>query len=100
MPGDMTVANTILAQLGGHRFTVFTGSSGYIGDETSLKFRIGSNPKRWTYCRICLNGSDLYDVTFSRWAGGQLVAEETTEDVCFMDLQDVFTYNTGLDTHL
>jgi hypothetical protein len=43
---DLTVAKTILAQLGGERFVMMTGATNFVGGADSLAFRVGSNPKR------------------------------------------------------
>jgi hypothetical protein len=41
----------ILAQLGGERFAVMSGATGFIGSADSLTFKLGSNPKRVTHVR-------------------------------------------------
>ena len=97
---DLTVANTILAQLGGRRFMAMTGSKGFLGDDNSLSFRLARNPGGWTTCKITLNGADLYDVTFCRVCKLEVVQQCTDQDIYAEDLQQVFTANTGLYTSL
>ena len=43
---DMTVARSILDQLGGARFVAMTGARELVGSADSLTFKIGVNPKR------------------------------------------------------
>ena len=51
---DMTVARTILDQLGGARFVAMTGAREFVGSADSLTFKIGVNPKRVTQVRVTL----------------------------------------------
>lgn len=99
------VAQTILQQLGGKRFTVMTGakSFGFSTNEQGnprLSFKIGYNSKKITHVRITLNDLDLYEVEYISWRGanGKVVSRDT--NVYAEDLQRLFTEATGLDTHL
>ena len=58
---NLQVANTILRQLGGHRFKIMTGAKNLIGDENSLTFKVAS--PICTHVKITLNGLDLYTAT-------------------------------------
>lgn len=40
---ELTVAKTILEQLGGSRFLALTGSRNLVGDDTSLTMRLARN---------------------------------------------------------
>ena len=62
---DMTVARSILDQLGGARFVAMTGARDFVGSADSLTFKIGVNPKRVSQVRVTLTSADLYSVTFS-----------------------------------
>lgn len=44
----MSVAETILQQLGGQRFTAMTGSKNYLADGNSLRMTLAKNPARQT----------------------------------------------------
>lgn len=97
---NMTVANTILEQLGGRAFVVMTGSKNFVGSDNSLSFKVGRNPKSISHVRIALNAMDTYDVEFLRIRkfDPQVVAYK--EGVYFDQLQDIFTAETGLYTRL
>lgn len=45
MPTNLTVANTILHQLGGRRFIAFTGARDLLGDTNSLTFKLPKRPR-------------------------------------------------------
>lgn len=101
---DMTVAKTILEQLGGRKFTVMTGAKNYIGDANSLTFRL---PGAGGFCKdginvvkVTLDPSDTYTVVFSRLRGAKLTVVSQSSDVYADVLQDVFTRATGLATSL
>ncbi len=95
---DLTVANTILKQLGGNRFKVMTGASNFCGDTNSLSFRLpGDISKKIRYVRVVLTPADLYDVSYLNNKG---VALKQNEGIYFDSLQRCFTEATGLDTHL
>lgn len=97
---QLTVAKTILEQLGGNRFIAMTGACNLSGTETSLNFKIGRNPKNVTHIRVLLNGLDLYNVTFYRVRGTNIHVLHELENVYAEDLQGLFTEITGLNTHL
>lgn len=65
-PSDLTVANTILAQLGGGgRLTAMIGAQNFLGDATSLKFQFAAPAKNGAnLVRIQLDPSDTYTVEF------------------------------------
>ena len=62
----MSVAKTILEQLGGNKFRVMTGAKNFMGDENSLSMRIGGNSSNSNYLKITLNSWDLYDMKFCK----------------------------------
>lgn len=63
---DLTVANTILAQLGGGgRLTAMIGAEEFFGDAKSLKFRFAAPAKNGAnLVRVQLDASDTYTVEF------------------------------------
>ena len=97
-------AQIMLAQLGGNKFVVMTGAKDFTVSDTGLSFKIGRNCKGINAVKIDLNWMDLYDMEFMtiRQKGGvpEITRLATANDVYCDMLQDVFTENTGLYTHL
>ena len=109
------IATTILQQLGGNRFVVFTGAKDFIAIDNGLRFKIGRNASKTNRIEITLNGADLYDMRFIKYRpfsvkvdhkkGEVKTIEEKIEtireynDVYFDQLQELFTGVTGLYTH-
>jgi hypothetical protein len=101
---DLTVAKTILAQLGGGRFVAMTGAKNLAGDSNGLSFRL---PGAGGFCknginavRITLTPSDLYDVEYMRIRGTKVTVVERVEGIYFDSLTDSFERVTGLATSL
>jgi hypothetical protein len=92
----MTVARTILDQLGGARFVAMTGAREFVGSGDSLTFKVGVNPKRVSQVRVTLTPADLYSVTFFRIGK----APQIESDVYCTMLEAVFSERTGLYTQL
>jgi hypothetical protein len=89
---DLTVAKTILEQLGGEHFVAMTGAKNFVGTEDSLTFEVGSNPKHVSHVRVTQTPDDLYAVTFFRKGK----APRIMDGICCDILQELFTNNTGL----
>ncbi|AGR48121.1 hypothetical protein SmphiM12_489 [Sinorhizobium phage phiM12] len=98
---DLTVANTILAQLGGNRFRMMTGAKNFVGAADSLMFQIPTS-KKINKVRVTLTADDLYTVEFMNFSMKKLacVTLKTVEGIYFDMLQEVFTEATGLYTRL
>lgn len=97
----MTVANTILAQLGGNRFCAMTGAKNLLGDAASLMFDIGRGAtNKANKVRVTLTPADVYTVEFFNYRSLTLKTVGKIEDVYAEDLQRVFTAETGLYTRL
>ncbi len=99
---DMTVAKTILAQLGGPRFAAMTGAKNMAGHADALSFRL---PSRFAtgginYVKVTLTPADTYHVLFVKCWGIKTIVIAERDDVYAEDLQRVFSEVTGLDTHL
>lgn len=95
---DMTVAKTILEQLGGRRFIAMTGAKNFLGDTNSLSFQL---PARFAKnginaIKIVLNGSDTYDVTFSKFRAMKVTLVASSEGVYAEDLRSLISEETGL----
>jgi len=97
---DLTVAKTILHQLGGNRFIAMTGAKNFIGSNNSMSFKIGRNSSKTNYIRISLNVMDLYKMEFLNIRSGKMKTVEEFENVYSDALQAIFTSVTGLNTRL
>lgn len=101
---DLTVANTIVQQLGGQRFRVMTGAKDFVGSDDGVSFRLPKAKDGINIVRVKLTANDDYTVRFERLykKGGlpefKLVNEVT--GVYAENLRTVFTNNTGLYTSL
>ena len=62
----MSVARTILEQLGGNRFCAMTGAKNLVDCGDALAMKIGRNKTSSNYLKITLNSMDTYDMKFSR----------------------------------
>lgn len=93
--GDVSVASTILKQLGGvGRLVAMTGAYNFYDIGNGVSFKI-KNP-RANYIKIKLNGKDLYDVEIGRIRGTtyKVVAEQN--DVYFDQLKGLLEKATGM----
>jgi hypothetical protein len=98
---DMTVAKTILEQLGSMRFVAMTGAKNLGATKTSLTFKVGKNDHKITHVKIELDGGlDLYTMTTFKIKGGRATEIDQVEMLYASDLRRVFTEKTGLDTSL
>lgn len=106
----MTIANTILEQLGGARFIVMTGSKDFVGDKNSLTMKLARNASKANMLKITLTSMDDYTVEFYRYSAGHFTksyewkeAKRTTirqfTGIYCDQLQELFTEVTGLYTH-
>lgn len=106
MAAELTVANNILAQLGGNRFIVMTGAKNIMGDQRpdglgKLSFRLPRYPGlKINHVEITLNAMDLYDVRFHQIKGRDVALLATHENVYAEDLRRIFERATGLRTSL
>ena len=97
---NLTVAKTILEQLGGKKFCAMTGAKNLVGDENSLSMRIGRNSSNSNYLKITLNSMDTYDMKFYRlWKFEEKSVTEYNNIYNDM-LTDTFTAHTGMYTSL
>lgn len=98
----MTIAQTILNQLGGNKFLVMTGAKTLVSHEHGLSFRLPANfAKNKINCvKITLDSNDLYTVEFIYIRGINMTAVAVHDDIYADMLQELFTSVTGLDTHL
>lgn len=104
METQLSLANEILAQLGGRKFLVMTGAKNLLALENGLQFRLPSAPhfvKDGINCvQIILDPADTYTVKFMKIRGAKVTTVKECDDIYNDMLQSVFTCHTGLDTHL
>ena len=99
---DMTIANTILSQLGGNKFLAMTGAKDLVGGERYLGLRL---PARFakdgiTHVRVTLTLADLYTVAFYKIRGVNIKTVAEFDNVHAEQLRDTFTHATGWETSL
>ena len=94
------VAETILKQLGGRRFSVMTGSKNFIDGGNSLSMKLTRNQSWANYLRITLTSMDDYTMEFISIRGAKMTTKNELNGVYFDQLQDMFTQITGLNTRL
>ena len=95
---DMTVANTILAQLGGGRFRAMTGARDFVGGENFLQFGLPSaGPERINKIRIEYNDAhDLYSVALYRQRRrGGIFDIKMLDDAHYLDVEAMRAYISG-----
>lgn len=100
----MTMATTILEQIGGNKFRAMTGAKDFIGGENYLVFGL---PARFAKnginkVKITLEASDLYTVEYMKinFRKYEVKTVAKDENVYCSDLQRLFTAATGIDTRL
>lgn len=98
MATDTTVAQTILAQLGGRRFITMTGARNFIGYRDSLVFQLPQNAKSIFKVVIRLTPMDVYTLEF--WKRNTTEPFDVVNGVYDDMLEDIFTTHTGLYTRL
>ena len=108
----MSVADTILEQLGGNRFVVMTGSSHFVSDKNTLRMHLAKNKSRANRLDITLDWDDTYKMVFYKYTAPRFnkktyqFTNDRTEiikvysGVYFDMLQELFTEVTGMYTHL
>jgi len=102
MTDNQQIAQIILAQLGGNKFLAMTGAKQLVAVEKGLQFKLPARfAKNGITCVIIkLNSMDLYDVTFGKIVKYELKEIAKVNSIYADMLQEVFTEQTGLDTHL
>lgn len=95
------IAQTILAQLGGNRFLMMTGSKNLVATGEGLRMQLTKNSCKAKWLYITLNGSDLYDMEFVTVDKNlDRIVKKQHNDVYCDQLQELFTEATGLYTSL
>ena len=90
-------AQTVLEQLGGKKFIAMTGARNFTKGKDFIQFKLPKAKKGISYVKITLTEMDVYTIEFLSKTGKVI---EKAEDVYNDQLQNIFTKNTGLETHL
>jgi hypothetical protein len=98
MATDLTVANTILSQMGGTgRLSMMIGAHTYTGSVNSVTFKFKARAKNGSNClRVTLDPSDTYTVEFLSLRSMNVKVKETLSDIYAEDLRRIFQEKTGL----
>ena len=97
----MSVAKTILEQLGGNQFCMMTGAKNLVDCGDALAMRIGRNSSNSNYLKITLNSMDLYDMKFAKLTRmGELKSVKEYDNVYNDSIVEVFEKHTGMYTKL
>ena len=98
---DMTVANTILQQLGGRQFLAMTGAKKLVGSETSLRFRLPRlSGALANFVVVTLTPEDLYKVDFYKGSVKNPKLVKSVDGVFCGDLITTGEEHTGFLFHL
>jgi hypothetical protein len=102
MENEMAVANTILHQLGGNRFSMMTGAKNFVGSADTLRFKLPANfaANGINMVSVTLNALDTYDVSFLKVRGMKVTPVAKHEGIYADTLRALFTAETGLAVSL
>jgi hypothetical protein len=101
MENNLTIAKTIIQQLGGNKFITMTGAKNIFADGQGVTMQIMKNKSKAKYLTIQLNSLDLYDMQFkSIDKDFNLIIKAEKQNVYAEDLEIIFTNITGLNTRL
>jgi hypothetical protein len=99
----MSIGQVILNQLGGNRFIAMTGAKNLMAHSDGLSLRFPQK-KGKNFLKITLNDWDTYNLEWGIIRNKQGVPTYTKkkemEDIYADSLQEIFTAETGLYTHL
>lgn len=98
----MSIAHTILEQLGGKRFVAMTGAKNFGDTGNGLAFQIPAKltKNRINAVKIELDPSDTYIVKFLRIGRSELKTISQHTMIYCDQLEELFERETGLYTHL
>lgn len=108
----MSIATTILEQLGGGRFLAMTGCHHLVDDGRTLRMSIPRNFSKANRLYITLDWDDTYTMRFFYYRSGWIstktgkevepktVEIKTVKGVYFDMLEEIFTSVTGMYTRL
>jgi len=96
--GDMTVAMTILEQLGGRRAIVMLGATAVMDHENGLSMKFKGS-RKFNYVKITLNAWDTYDVEFRKLGRAPFYETKKLQEYDLVEvgqLRQLFVSTTGL----
>ncbi len=98
----MTIAQTILRQIGGGRFMAMTGAKALVATGNGLRMTLPATMTKGRINRltITLAGDDTYTVETGRYAKLDYTAVETMDGIYVDRLHETITALTGLATRL
>ena len=98
----MSIAKTILEQLGGNRFVTMTGAKHFGDTGNGLAFQVPSSltKNRINAVKVILDPSDTYTVKFLRITSKELKTISEFSMIYCDQLAELFETETGLYTHL
>lgn len=99
---DMTVANTILQQLGGRQFMMMVGAKTAMGEPMGLTVKLGRNAKKATHFKVVLRSDDTYNAYVIKVNRKTFEVKNlaVAEGIYCDQLRDFFERETGLLTRL
>ena len=96
----MAIAEEIVRQLGGRRFIAMTGAYDFLALDSGVQFKLpgdeGFTKQGIGSVEVILMWDDTYHVLFKK--GEEIVSQH--EGIYNDQLQELFTSETGLGTHL
>lgn len=95
-----TIANQILAQLGGNRFITMVGAKELVDTGNGMLFKFGRNSSKFNYLKIELDHRDLYTMTFYQIRKAEIVKELIFEGIYNDGLIPIFEDVTHMATSL
>lgn len=95
----MSIASTILAQLGGNKFLVMTGAKNAMGTD-SLSMQLARSSSKANRLKIKLEANDTYTMIFGRYAKLEVKTVAEYRDVYADQLRSIFEAETGMITAL
>lgn len=95
-----TIAQTILAQLGGNRFLAMTGAKQFCDLGDGIMFNLPRGAKNKANKVAIRLAGDLYTVKFYSLRGVNVTERGEFEMIYGDRLAALFTEQTGFDTHL
>lgn len=98
----MSIAKTILEQLGGNRFVAMTGAKNFGDTGNGLAFQVPASltKNRINAVKVVLDPSDTYTVKFLRITSKELKTISQHTMIYCDQLEELFESETGLLTHL
>jgi hypothetical protein len=96
---DTSIAQTILAQIGGsRRLAIMTGAKNFMAHKDGLSFRLPHTITKGgiNHIQITLTPADTYDVTFNKIRGLKVTQAAFVEGVYCDNLKEIIADETGL----